>query len=436
MLYVVFGHSFLFGTTYIDNLPDLPDFADSWWMLILNAALFSVDVFFYMSGFLFAYIGIGKLKKMRPTPLNFVGLCIHRLLRFWPAYALAILFFWRVLPMMGSGPVWFQMTQYTSLCDTTIWQNFLLLDDFLVQSANYCYGWGWYLSNDFQMFLVTPLFIWLYIKRRRIGKLAMLGLMIVSWIVAIIVGFQLHLKASPPTTGGMTNPSGFADYYVKPYIRLPPYFIGVLAGLMYKEYKDKIGSSYRIGTYLEKSPYARNIVWFFGLMIILLLTFLPRQVQGSGTEYLNWPEWFHVLFRAFQKSLYVVGLTMMIIPILVGEKNLFKRFMSHPILVPLARLSFSAYLVHLFWVYKNYFEMPFSYHFTFGNGILNTLSNATIAFLVGLLFALLVEVPMANIETTYVSGAKRSRPPKKMTPHTDEKSELNTSDKAPLAKED
>jgi len=401
MLYVVYGHSFLFGTTYVDNLTDLADLIKDWWLLVLYAALYSVDVFFYMSGFLFAYIGVGKLKKLKATPLNYIGLCIHRLLRFWPTYAVALIFFWRVLPYLGEGPVWFQMTYYTSLCDGTIWQNFALLDDLLVTNADYCFGWGWYLSNDFQMFLITPFFLWLYIRKRRVGKLAIFALICASWVLALIVGAELNVKANLPTGGGISNQKGFANYYIKPYIRLPPYFIGILAALIYKEFREEVGWSYKIGRALQRSKLAKNVIALLGFAMILALVFVLRILQVTPDA---WPTWLHVSWRAFQKGLFVIAMTMLILPILLGDNNILKKFLAHPIFVPLARLSFTAYLVHLFWVYKNYYDLPFSFHITYTNGTLNTISNAAIAFATGLILSLTMEVPMANIESNYLSG--------------------------------
>jgi len=426
MLYVVYGHSFLFGTTYIDNLTDVQDLIKDWWLLVLYAALYSVDVFFYMSGFLFAYIGVGKLKKLKATPLNYIGLCIHRLLRFWPTYAVALIFFWKVLPYLGEGPVWFQMTYYTNLCQGTIWQNFLLLDDMLVDGADYCFGWGWYLSNDFQMFLITPFFLWLYIRKRRVGKLAMVAVICGSWVLALIVGDALGITAALPTGGGITNKRGFADYYIKPYIRLPPYFIGILVALMYKEFREEVGWSYKIGNWIKKRAIVKNVIALLGFAMILALVFGLRPMQ---LDIHAWPMWFQNAWRAFQKGFFVIALTMVITPILLGDNNLLKKFLAHPIFVPLARLSFTAYLVHLFWVYKNYYDLPFSFHLTYTNGTLNTISNAAISFAAGLVLSLTMEIPMANIESNYLSGGKGKGPrPKKAAPAEEVSTQINASE--------
>mmetsp|Transcript_13459 Transcript_13459/g.11524 ORF Transcript_13459/g.11524 Transcript_13459/m.11524 type:complete len:383 (+) Transcript_13459:155-1303(+) len=150
MMYVVYGHTYLFGTQYCGNPNDILLIAKGWYLLVIYAALYSVDAFFFMSGFFFAFIAIGKLKKMRANIKSYLSLCFHRLFRIWPSYAFAILFFYKILRFMGSGPIWFVMDDTVALCNEgKVFENLFFLDDFLVQSANYCYGWGWYLSNDF-----------------------------------------------------------------------------------------------------------------------------------------------------------------------------------------------------------------------------------------------------------------------------------------------
>lgn len=97
------------------------------------------------------------------------------------------------------------------------------------------------------MFLLAPVFIWMYHKNKKRAKRAILLLISTSYVLAIIIGYILEVKANPPVTGGISNPRGFAWYYIKPYIRLPPYFIGFLIGLLYYEYKNREGQMYRVG---------------------------------------------------------------------------------------------------------------------------------------------------------------------------------------------
>jgi len=107
---------------------------------------------------------------------------------------------------------------------------------------------------------------------------------------------------------------------------------------------------------------------------------------------------------------------MIITPILLGDNTVLKRFLAHPIFVPLARLSFSAYLVHLFLVYRNFFVLTYSYHFTILNGTVLAISNGAQAFFYGLILSLLLEVPIANIEAAFLSGGKKKPTHAKQAP--------------------
>lgn len=74
----------------------------------------------------------------------------HRWFRLWPAYAFCILVYWKVLPIIGSGPLWMRTIEDTSKCDENAWRNFLLADNLLIEDFNgHCFGWGWYIGVDF-----------------------------------------------------------------------------------------------------------------------------------------------------------------------------------------------------------------------------------------------------------------------------------------------
>lgn len=97
------------------------------------------------------------------------------------------------------------------------------------------------------MFLITPIFLWLYLKNKKKAKLALLILISASLTLGLIIAYDLEVKANPPTKGGVSNESDFVWFYIKPYVRLPPYFLGVLFGLLYKEYKDGYGFMAKFG---------------------------------------------------------------------------------------------------------------------------------------------------------------------------------------------
>jgi len=403
--WIVYGHHYVVGPQYADNILDFPEMRKDSWLLIPFASSFAVDVFFYMSGFLFAFLAISKLARMQLSFKSYSHLAFHRLFRIWPSYFIALIFYWKILPILGDGPIWFQLTDQTSLCDNgKILNNILLIDNFLVESANYCYGWGWYLSNDFQMFLITSLLLWMYIRNKKKAKIVISLLICSSLTFAWIYGYHLGVRANPPTTGGIANPKTFSLYYVKPYIRLPPYFIGVLMGLFYSEFKQQEGLAYNIGKLIIKKA-VRGFSQLIGWGLILFLIFHVREVQIDPT---NWSDFYHATWRAFQSSLFVIALTLIILPGLLGEDTIIKRFLSHPFLVPLARITFTAYLVHLFWVMRSFYGATTAYHFTHENIMYSAISNILMSFITAGALSLLAEIPFANIENLYILKKEKS----------------------------
>lgn len=105
-------------------------------------------------------------------------------------------------------------------------------------------------------------------------------------------------------------------------------------------------------------------------------------------------------------------MVLVILPSLCGEDTYIKRFLTHPLLVPISRMTFTAYLTHLFWVYRNYYSAKSSFTFTHTTVLFNTLANGAIAFASGCILSLLAEVPLSNIESTYITRKKKPRKPR------------------------
>ena len=77
--------------------------------LFLWACFFSVDVFLYLGGFFVAYTlcNPGTIKKLNiKSPHNILLTLFYRVFRIWPAYIIAVLFYWFISVYIGSGPAY------------------------------------------------------------------------------------------------------------------------------------------------------------------------------------------------------------------------------------------------------------------------------------------------------------------------------------------
>lgn len=127
MCWVVLGHTLLWP--FDANLPGysnigsiVPFFSNdsliaSWTGQVILSAEFSVDSFFFMSGFLATYIGIKKLGKSGMTvftPLKAAPfMYLDRFLRLTPTYMFIVLTYTHVVPLLSSGPFWTLLDQVT-----------------------------------------------------------------------------------------------------------------------------------------------------------------------------------------------------------------------------------------------------------------------------------------------------------------------------------
>ena len=83
-----------------------------------------------------------------------------------PTYLIAMLIYWKIIIFCGDGPLFSFFTKSTDYCEN-MWENIIFIDNFYEKK---CFGWGWYLSSDFQLFLYSLLMIFLYAVNRNLGN--------------------------------------------------------------------------------------------------------------------------------------------------------------------------------------------------------------------------------------------------------------------------
>ena len=109
------------------------------------AAYFAVDTFSWVGGFLVTIGMLDQVKKVKTLGKFAFGSILHRFIRIWPTYMVAILMFWKIAPFFGSGPVWRTFYTLTQSCNNggVLW-NMFFIDNFGDHGKNgmdYCFGW-------------------------------------------------------------------------------------------------------------------------------------------------------------------------------------------------------------------------------------------------------------------------------------------------------
>ncbi len=236
-----------------------------------------------------------------------------------------------------------------------MWKPLFFVDNLVDNGETQCMGWGWYLQNDMQLFIISLFFLFIYALKPLLSKILILLAIIASCIFTFVwtfiheVGIITHLNDFGKWGDFSTN------VYIKPWARASPYLFGVLIGMFYVEYllidkNRKEGDMQRESLFgklsikLKAHRTIRVLMEWTGVAIILFIILILRTLQTGGT----WPQYALSLYQSVAKLVFVMALTLAILPSLLGCHNSIIFFtMDTRLFNFIAKISFCTYLIHL-----------------------------------------------------------------------------------------
>ena len=399
MFWVISAHTVLFSFLSLDNsYSSLKDITEEFlYQPILNGYS-SVDSFFFLSGLLVSYLTMREMsrRKERGAKLAnifpFVTYYLHRILRLTPAYAVVVLIVWQLLPSLGDGPIFSQVVVPASkLCDQYWWTNLLYINNFYPTNfTDICAGWTWYLANDMQFFVISPVMLVPFFFSAPVGLLItgiiLLGSLFWTAVLSSVydVGVSsLTLLLQPNSTVG----DYMNIYYSKPYCRIPPYLVGIVVGYMlYKGYK---------------LPFKRifNTLLYNG-MIIFSLGLTTAVVYGiyglSHGHHYSIAE--VISYNVLSRMTWGIALGLLVFVCHNKYGGWVDKILSWKFWIPLSRLTFLSYLIHPVILLLVIGELRTPLHFTNITIFVYMVSSIVLTYGVAALLAIMVEFPFSNIE--------------------------------------
>lgn len=252
MFWIICGHTNLTLQDPVNytNPTGLDSFIQKWHFVFFRAGEFSVDTFFCLSAFL-ATMGTLRQLSFKPlTPRSYFSTVTSRWWRLAPSYSFALLFWWKVMPFLGSGPFWNHMMEGSTqagtpgLCDDHWWTNLLFINNVVPwDKTAMCFGWSWYLANDMQFFLLVPLLCTLYLKGNK--KTSIASRLLWQWLpVSFLLVFQIastvftiyHYELT--TSSFQPDPSYQSMVYYKPWCRIGSYCIGIMFAFLHDAFPE------------------------------------------------------------------------------------------------------------------------------------------------------------------------------------------------------
>ncbi|XP_041368252.1 nose resistant to fluoxetine protein 6-like [Gigantopelta aegis] len=385
MTWVVLGHSYFVVLSVSGNLqPFLKESISNWTFHTILNALVAVDTFFTMSGLLVVYLIITEMKKSEGR-VNWVMFYFHRFWRLTPVYMCVLMLDVCLLRYVSDGPMWPQGGIELNACRDTWWTNLLYINN-LVKRDSMCFGWSWYLADDMQFYVLSPLIIIPLFFRKLLGFAVLAVFLLVTITSAGLVTRLVGIPAGfvYQTKGVVFDPLKFNDYYYTPYCRMGPYLVGMAAGYILAK------SSCRV----KMNKVVSLGGWCVAAVAALAVLYGPYE-SANGTPMT--PD-VNAFYNAVHRTVWGAAVSWVIFACATGHGGFVNKFLSWKGFVPLSRLTYSAYLVHMLLlvtfalsqrtpVYISNFNIAYQF---FGHLI----ASYSAAFLVSLTF----ESPMMGLE--------------------------------------
>ncbi|WAR11331.1 NRF6-like protein [Mya arenaria] len=386
MAWVILGHTYVFalgfdanlGVYFFDELQK-PSFS------AVNYASVSVDSFFTLSGVLVAYLTLRELKKVGGMKgFNWFMFYFHRFWRLTPPYMLVIMVGTVLLPYIVYGPFWLEGEfPFMSECRKTWWVNLLYINNY-VHAEDACLGWSWYLANDMQFYIISPLILLPFnvFAGAACGVVFIAASTAAIWVIDVNHEYpvQSALTFAPPP-----KDSHFSrNLYLPSYARVGPYVLGLFAGYLLYKTSCKL-----------RIPKAISILgWFLSISVICTVIYSPYSDEQS--HILSLQE--SAAYLSLHRTGWGLAMAWIIVACCTGHGGWINELLSWRGFIPLSRLTYCAYLIHPLVMVTFYTNRRQLTYFTQFELIYLFLGHMTMTYGLSFIVSLVFEAPMMGLE--------------------------------------
>ncbi|KAL3870249.1 hypothetical protein ACJMK2_038326 [Sinanodonta woodiana] len=392
MFWVILGHTYVFGLGYVSNLGSfLPNMLNRFTFQAISNATVAVDSFFLLSGLLLAFLTFRELKKAGGIKEFSWGLFyFHRFWRLTPPYMLLMMVYVPTIKYWSDGPFWPKDGFEINYCKDTWWKNLIYINNF-VDLNKMCMAWSWYLANDMQFFIISPILLIALYRSPVIGGIVSGIFLTATFITSGVISSVNDVAANVFAQGGN---NGNLELYIRPYCRIGPYIVGIIAGyILFKtDCKVKLG---RI----------RNLVgWLIATGVALLVLYglyNPNNQHPMSTGV-------SALYLSTARSAWSLALAWVIFACATGNGGFINTLLSWNVFVPLGRLTYCAYLIHPVVMYLYYGSLRNTIIFNDLNISYLFVGHLVFAYAAAFILSLAFESPMMGLEKVLFKRDKKS----------------------------
>ncbi|XP_037510230.2 nose resistant to fluoxetine protein 6 [Rhipicephalus sanguineus] len=403
LVHIVLGHCYETITDTTGTLMNILILSDRWLSMLIAAAFNSVETFFFLSGF-FLCLTVGK-RKANPMVIFIMG-ALRRVIRICVPLFFIIMCLC-LLPVIVTGPDTKSFYQKLYVEVSSQWWHYVLqIRNFYELGTQHVLGHTWYLSADFQLFVVSLLTLALLQGRKTlaIGTFALLSLLgygIAAWELASsnALPFMIFPAETPERTIVTVH-----EYYILPFIHALPYFSGCITFLIMDDFRERK---------ITKTMQAAG--WCIAASCGLCCVFMklawyksPDPTSKAGT-----------LLAAFSdRAMWSFLLAWITLTCSSGRGGPVGKFLSWNLFVPLSKLSFGVYLIHYPFIELLLHSSRERMHWSDFNQVTMLFSVLDWSFILAYFSYLACEAPTAALDKlafSKLTGGGRARKQKRRT---------------------
>nr|XP_023027513.1 O-acyltransferase like protein-like [Leptinotarsa decemlineata] len=399
MAFVITGHtlssalfSYVKDEKYIENF-----YVDLTTKAVVNGGLLLVQINFMLSGFLSAKMIYNEVDKSGEVKFQFIVKKIAmRYVRLFPTLAFIIcLEMSNWTKVLVAPPPLESFDLDHAACQKNWWASILLINNIFI-STDMCNMGLWYLTNDFQMYIISLMMFYLMFKYD-IGPKMIIWVMAFFWSVTFCLIYSYNMAVSYPYYASSYQYGySMASYemyvlYTSLYINYGSYGVGLIFGYLYHRYRNQ--------------TFASNM-FVSGIWLLLFIGLPAVSIYGTLFEYSRLTS---ALLGPTLKPLFASGVAIGLFGMIHGLGGIIKKMCEWDYAEFVARWSYSTYLIHFFIVFGRHLlkegleEISHEIMFT------SAVSDIIQSFIAGLVLHLTIERPMAYVFMGVLSKKKPQR---------------------------
>lgn len=362
---------------------------------LLNAN-YVVDNFFLMSGLLASYTTWFANKG---SALNFsiFNSLLGRYLRLTPQ-ALLVSLMYMLLPLIGDGPFWYDMTHDASkYCEKNWWINLLHLQAFY-KDNEMCNLVGWWISVDMFFYAIAVLLLWWILngktKRALMISFAYIAYCAITWIYRHYNG-----RFTPNNLGNVPQiDEVWTEYVVKfswsPYTHAHAFFLGFWLGYMLANNKWK-----------HLVQRWSCLGWSLSILGMVLVSFSSHIWISGKVEPNN--QIVSTTYNLICSQVWALSLGWIVVALHYGSLPKVSELLSSDMYVLLSKASFIVYLSHMLLI-RIVFGQPYdTMEVSPGLIFFLMIGNVVISIIFGIFLCITFEGPCMKFQRWVLAQVKQ-----------------------------